>query len=125
MRRPGIRRCSQDPDSCVCDPAALDSLSLCLKQDKSQRYRGIKRAPSTVKSAGWRSIYSKQLQSNVYHVNYSDKSISSSSFYKDVYVLVWSIGHYLLPFFLGIYLSKLKHNLKNTQISHPLISCSC
>ena len=29
-RRAGIRRCPQDPDSCVCDPAALDS------QDKTK-----------------------------------------------------------------------------------------
>lgn len=26
VRQPGIRRCSLDPDSCVCDPAAIDSL---------------------------------------------------------------------------------------------------
>ena len=32
----------------------------------------------------------------------------------DVYVLVWSVFHYTLLSFLSIYLSKLKHNLKET-----------
>lgn len=43
VRQPGIRRCSHDPDSCVCGPAALDSLSLCLNQDKSQRFRCVQK----------------------------------------------------------------------------------
>lgn len=35
----GIRHFSQDPDSCVCDPAALDSLSLRLNRGKGKKTR--------------------------------------------------------------------------------------
>lgn len=35
VRQPGIRRCSHDPDSCVCDPAAIDSLCASSPRQKS------------------------------------------------------------------------------------------
>lgn len=87
---------------CVCDPLSVQRIT-----------NSYHRA--------WR-IYSQQLQANVHHVNCSHKSISTCSFSKDVYVLVWSLFHYVVHFlFLGIYLSELKHNLKTTRISHSLI----
>lgn len=118
VRQPGISRCSQDPDSCVCDPAAFDSLR--LRRDKSQQEKQISHE---IESADSRCTSS---ESKARHVNCSERSISTKGFYKDVYVLVCCVLRYLFPpFFLGIYLSKLKHNLKNTQISLPLISVSC
>lgn len=57
VRQAGIRRCSQDPDPCVCDPAALDSLSVCLNQDKVRHIEAdIKRTPST----DWSRKYTTQ-----------------------------------------------------------------
>lgn len=90
---------------------------LCLRISTPSRRCGGRYQRNTA------TIYSQKLMANVHHVNFSYRSISSGGFSKDVYVLVWPLCHHPLCFFpLSIYLSELKHNLKKTQISHPLIS---